>query len=227
MLSSIFTFSDTVMLVGGGPLGREAFNRARSIAGPIVCADSGADQLAHVAPEASPDAVIGDLDSLKDREAWRKRLGGALRQVSEQDSTDFEKCLRAVDAPAFVGVGFLGGRVDHQLASLHAIVADPRPIVLLGEEDAIISAGLGLTLNMSVGDRVSIFPLSPSNAIGGSGLRWPIDGLVLAAGSSIGVSNAAVEESVTMRFDRPGAVVILQADRAGVALDAARRREAT
>ena len=38
---------------------------------------------------------------------------GVLRPITEQDSTDFEKCLRRISAPEILGFGFLGARVDH------------------------------------------------------------------------------------------------------------------
>ena len=157
--------------------------------------------------DLTPEAVIGDLDSLADIAIWRERLGPALVRVEEQESTDLEKCLRLVRAPFFLGVGFVAGRVDHLLAALHALIAEPRPIALIGETDILFSAGETLSLELAPGDRVSFFPLRPVRATGGAGLTWPIEGLELEAGSQIGVSNRAAAAQVEARFDRPGVVV--------------------
>ena len=45
-----------------------------------------------------------------------------LHPIPEQDSTDFDKCLRHIAAPLVLGVGFLGGRVDHELAAFSTLV---------------------------------------------------------------------------------------------------------
>lgn len=202
-------FDEPVTLLGGGPARAEDLAAALAAAPRLVCADGGANRLVHEAPEA----VIGDLDSLADPEGWRRRLGPRLIEVAEQDSTDLEKCLRHVDAPFFVGAGFSAGRVDHLLAALHALVADPRPIVLIGEEDALFSAGVATSVEVEPGDRVSFFPLRPVTATASAGLAWPVEGLAMAAGEAgagkIGTSNRAVGGLVEARFDRPGVVVAL------------------
>ena len=202
-------FDEGVTLVGGAPFSRSDLDMALSLAPRIVCADGGADQL----PSRTPDAVIGDLDSLSAPDVWRKRLGHRLIRVEEQDSTDLEKCLRRVEAPFFIAVGFVAGRVDHLLAALHAIICDQRPVFLVGEEDIQISAGFGFRIEARPGDRISFFPLRAVKSFGGTGLRWPLEGLDLEAGGKIATSNQATGGSVSVSFDRPGVIVSLPRDR--------------
>ena len=77
-------------------------------------------------------AVIGDLDSLRDIAAL-ERAGVPVHRLEEQETTDLEKCLYSVEAPLFVGLGFLGGRIDHHLAAMNALVKFARvPVVLVG-----------------------------------------------------------------------------------------------
>lgn len=197
-------FSGGVTLLGGSSR-RAGLEAALARAPALVCADGGANA---APPGVEPEAVIGDLDSLKDAPAWRRRLGPRLVHVAEQDTTDLEKCLLRVEAEFLLCVGFLGGRVDHELAALHALVSDSRPIILIGEEDVIFSAGAGLSLMLEAGDRVSIFPMRPVFAGPSTGLRWPLDGLRLETMGRIGTSNEA-EGPVSLTFDRPGAAVIL------------------
>ncbi|MFV0474583.1 MAG: thiamine diphosphokinase [Pikeienuella sp.] len=206
-------FPEGATILGASP-SRHGLAEALRRAPALVCADGGANAL----PEgAAPEAIIGDLDSLADAEGWRARLGARLVHVAEQESTDLEKCLRHVDAPFLIGVGFLGGRLDHELAALHAMIAEPRPLLLIGEEDVALSAGTALSLDPPAGDRLSIYPLRPVRALAGSGLRWPIDGLEMEAAGRIGTSNQTTGP-VSMRFDRPGAVVILPRARLDAAL---------
>ena len=62
-----------------------------------------------------PKQVIGDLDSLSP--SLRSELDPSrVIHVAEQDTTDFEKLLIRVDAPFMLAIGFMGGRIDHQMA---------------------------------------------------------------------------------------------------------------
>ncbi|QIE54314.1 thiamine diphosphokinase [Pikeienuella piscinae] len=208
-----------VTLLGAAP-DADGLAEALAAAPALVCADGGANNLTTV-----PTAIIGDLDSLEDAAAWRDRLGAHLIHVEEQDSTDLEKCLRHVEAAFFICVGFHGGRLDHELAALHALVADPRPIVMIGAEDVVLSAGRGLELDLQPDDRFSVFPLRRVVAGRSRGLRWPLDGLVLEAGEKIGTSNMATGR-VMLRFDRPGALLLLPRIRLDVALGGLLKRAA-
>ena len=81
----------------------------------VVAADSGADWL--MAVGRTPDALIGDLDSVSSQ--TRVAIpADHVHHIAEQDSTDFDKAIRAVAAPMIVGIGFLGGQVDHLLAAM-------------------------------------------------------------------------------------------------------------
>ncbi len=218
MTEKILTSDQGVTLLGGGPATPRMISDAISLAPNLVAADGGANHL--VWRELIPSAIIGDLDSLKDRDHWRAQLGDNLVHVAEQESTDFEKCLARIDAPFFVCVGFLGGRQDHGLAVLHTLISDPRPIVLIGDSDVAFAAHRGVSLALEVGERISIFPMRNVRATGGAGLKYPIDGLSMEAGAQIGVSNEASAPRQSFGFDRPGAIVFLNAGRARDALQA-------
>ena len=212
------TFKQGVTLVGGGPVSSEMLDSALSLAPNLVAADGGANHLARL--QLIPSAIIGDLDSLDAAAEWRRRLGDDLIHVAEQDSTDFEKCLLRINAPFFLCVGFLGGRQDHTLAALHVLIADSRPIVLVGEDDVAIAPHGPTRLTAPVGDRISFFPMRKVRARGGEGLVYPIDGLEMEAGAQIGASNEAAAPVQSFAFDRPGAIVFLDADRLRDALQA-------
>lgn len=193
-------------LLGGGSVTSGELAIARKIAPILVALDGGAEiALQH---GITPEAVIGDFDSLSDAAA--ALLGPAsLHQIDEQDTTDFEKALARVAAPLMLGVGLTGLRRDHELAAYHALLrfADKR-CILLARSDVIALCPPHLTLDLPADTRVSLFPLTPVIAHG-SGLRWPLDALVLAPGRRIGTSNAASGGAVEIRVDAPGLLVIL------------------
>lgn len=110
---------EPITLIGGGEIATGALEEALALAPGLVAADGGA--AAALAAGYRPQAVIGDFDSLS--EDVRAQLPpDSLHPVAEQDSTDFDKALRSIAAPAVLAVGFLGARVDHQLAAFSTLV---------------------------------------------------------------------------------------------------------
>jgi thiamine pyrophosphokinase len=203
-------FTRPVTLVGGGALGLDLVEQARALAPELVAADSGADRLADW--RLVPAAVIGDMDSIAEPERWQEGPTRFLH-LAEQDTTDFEKCLYATEAPFYLGVGFTGERVDHLLAVLHAMLARPeKTVVLLGEAEAmaLVPPGRVLGLGLEPGARVSLFPLTPVTGTHSRGLRWTIDGLSMAAGRRVGTSNVATGRRVELAFDGGGALLMLE-----------------
>ena len=204
MKTRIVQSDGAVTLVGGGVLGADDLAEALALAPHLVAADGGAQ--AALDRGYAPRAVIGDLDSLSD--AAQAQLGpDAVFPIREQDSTDFDKALRSITAPVVLGVGFLGGRLDHQLAAFNTLVTqvDP-PCILIGEEEIILHVPSHITLELKAGDVVSLFPMT--RVTGRSqGLEWPIDDLVLAPDGRVGTSNRATGP-VSLQMDGPGMLLI-------------------
>jgi len=203
-------FPTPVTLVGGGDFDQAMIEAARRHAPALVAADGGADRLE--ALRLRPEAVIGDMDSVADPERWRAGPGHFVR-IAEQDSTDFEKCLYATEAPFYLAVGFTGRRIDHMLAVLHVMLRYPgKRVVLLGEHEVSAFAPPGAVMRLTVtpGARVSVFPLMPVRALHSRGLVWPVDGMEMAAGTRVGTSNEASQPLVELQFEGPGALVMLE-----------------
>lgn len=209
-----------VTLIAGGPCTRRDLMLALRRAPCLVAADGGADRA--LALGAMPHAVIGDFDSVSKQA--QQRLAGRLFPITEQETTDFDKALRSVQAPFVLGVGVAGGRIDHELAVLnglvrHAAEGGAMPCLLIGAQDVIFAAPLALHLELRAGDRLSLFPLAPVQGES-QGLRWPIDGLMLAPDGRVGTSNAVETGPVDLRFETPGMLVILPRNRLDAALAA-------
>lgn len=201
----LLTAQCPVTLLGGGVVGADDLALALARAPVLVAADGGAGVA--LAAGHVPDAVIGDMDSLAP--ADRARLTGRLFQIDEQDSTDFDKALRSVEAPLVLAVGFAGARIDHELAAYHTLVTRPdRACVILGGSDIVFHVTGEMGLDLPVGTRLSLFPMGEVRGRA-TGLRWPIDDLVFHPASRIGTSNATVTPRVTLRFDSAGMLAIV------------------
>jgi len=208
-------FETGATLVGAGPFDRAMIELAHSLAPALIAADSAADRLSEM--RFNPRAVIGDMDSISEPDRWRTGPAKFVH-LAEQDTTDFEKCLYATEAPFYIAVGFVGGRVDHTLANVETMLRYPdKNIVLLGEHDvsALVPPDQTLRLKVKPGLRVSIFPLLPVIATRSRGLAWPIDGLAMAPGRQIGTSNEATQPKIEVAFDGPGALVMLEREALG------------
>lgn len=173
-------------LLGGAPTHFRHVNQSLTKAPILVCADGGAD--AALAAGVTPAAVIGDLDSIDAR--TRAALDpDTVHHIPEQDSTDLEKCLAAIEAPAILAHGFMGGHLDHQLAACTALVRHPdQRCILIGEHDLCFLAPERLALDLPGGTRLSLYPMG---AVAGrsEGLKYPIDGLAMSPSTLIGTSN--------------------------------------
>ena len=197
-----------VTLVGGGPVAPAELAAALALAPEAVAADGGGD---HALPAGHAfRAVIGDMDSLRGAERLRG-AGVPIHAVDEQESTDLEKCLYSVAAPLFVGLGFLGGRIDHHLAAMNALAKNPEQrVVLIGGEDLCFLCPRVFAIDLAAGARVSLFPMAPVRGLEWEGLRWPLRGSFRPDGR-IGTSNIALGGRVRMAFDAPRMLAILPA----------------
>jgi len=204
MNTGIVSNSEPVTLVGGGEASLADLAEALALAPLCVAADGGA----RLALEAGVDvaAVIGDFDSVG---AQLSQIPASRHiKITEQDSIDFDKALRHITAPVVVAVGFTGGRLDHQLAALHVLMAYPdRPCVLMGETEVTFVCPPQVTLPLQAGDVVSLFPMAGVHGTS-RGLKWEIDGLLFDPMVKIGTSNAATGP-VAMTMTAPAMLVVL------------------
>ena len=194
-MTAIVHSRETVTLVGAGLTTKNSIRRCLALAPRLFAADGGARHCLDAG--LKPEAVLGDLDSFSNTSDLP---ADTIHRISEQDSTDFDKALRSIDAPLILGAGFTGLRVDHYLACLNGLVRRPdRRCILLGDTDIAFLLPPHFEMSLTAGTRVSLFPLGLVEGTS-DGLKWPISGLSLSPDGQIGTSNQAegdIEISVT------------------------------
>lgn len=205
MMAIIVQARTFLTLLGGAPTAASDVQKALALAPVLVAADGGADTA--LAAGHMPDAVIGDMDSISQHA--RSRIDdGRLHHIPEQDSTDFAKCLQRVRAPLILALGFLGGRLDHQLAACTTLVNFPEQTVLLvGEEDVCFLSPSDFAIDLPAGTRFSLFPMGPVSGRS-TGLKYAIDGLTLSPATRVGTSNE-VTGPVRLQFDSREMLVLV------------------
>ncbi len=192
-------------LLGGGFVDLNVLKQCLEVFPDLIAADGGAN----IAQKANviPTQVIGDLDSL-DAQVRAAIPPENLKFVDDQDSTDFEKCLQIVKADTIFAFGFLGGRLDHELAALNALVKYPEQrCILIGGEDICFLAPRDFHITLPDHTRFSLFPMGEAEGRS-TGLAYPIDGLKMSPATRIGTSNE-VTGPVHLTFAQRNMLVIL------------------
>ena len=203
-----FNYNETVILVGGSKVSLKLLKPISHLH-PIFAADSGANIL--VSEKIDFKAVIGDMDSIDERILKNPDIESI--PISDQNSTDLEKCFSQVSAEVFIGFGFLDLRLDHTLASLTAICKNnsANAIILVGELDTVIWVKGEWSCNMPVGTRLSIWPLSNQIFLDSSGLKYSLKNLKMNPISLIGTSNETIKDnfSIIPNCDHPSKYVTI------------------
>ncbi|MEM6308218.1 MAG: thiamine diphosphokinase, partial [Pseudomonadota bacterium] len=183
MSRHIFRKSAPILLVGAGEISLHTVTKAFHLSKMIVAVDGGLTKLRETGLQA--DVVIGDFDSVDD-------TGDVPRlHRPDQNATDFQKALAAVDAPVIIGAGFLGGRLDHQFAAMTALMGDPRPIILLNDTDLCFLVPRHFQCPVPDGSPVAFYPLRPCR-VQTSGVKYPVTDAAMAPDGLISTSNTMV-----------------------------------
>lgn len=207
MLKSLIVDTNgPITLLGGSRVEAGVVDLALGYAPNLVVADGGAR--AALALGLIPQAVIGDFDSV-DADTIAQIPNQRLFRISEQDSTDFDKCLRHITAPYILAHGFTGRRLDHELAVYNALARHPNQrCIVLGEVDLCFLVTRDIRLTLPIGTRVSLFPLAPCR-VTATGLRWSFQGLAMAPDGKVGTSNESSADVVEVQVSEPKLLMIL------------------
>lgn len=180
-------FDGPMAIVGGGAVDAALLRELDSRGVALVGADGGGDAIGDAG--LVPAAIIGDLDSLRDRAAWEKRT--QVIHIPEQITTDFQKALYSTQAPVTLALGMTGKRLDHTLAALSAVLqyAPTRRLLLVDEVDVAVAVVGAISFEAAPRERVSIHPMLPIRFVRSQGLLYRMDALSMEPGGLIGTSN--------------------------------------
>jgi thiamine pyrophosphokinase len=176
----------------------------------VVCCDSAYTRFSIFNFQFSiPFVVIGDGDSLS--EADKRALGDRWIQVDEQDYNDLHKAMAwaanryPLSTTHYTLLGATGRREDHTLGNISYLVT-------FGEE----YPGIDLEMLTDHGrftafrgcrrfdtfprQQVSVFSMDPGQPVSGSGLKWPLDGMLIRRWWQATL-NEALADSVELRSE--------------------------
>lgn len=169
------------------------------------------DGAAHYAMEKgiTPHIICGDFDSLHLEQVQSAFPMAEFLATPNQDRADLEKALHIAQARGAETVtitGAAGGRVDHLLANFAlllryhlefslSIVDDFSEVRALSGRKECLSE---VVIQAVPGDTISLISPGGDARVSLLGVQWVLEDYLLPTGT-MGVSNVAVEEQVTVR----------------------------
>ncbi len=167
----------------------------------IVAADGGVRHA--FACGLEPDAVVGDLDSVEEDPALRRRIPlERLHRVARLDTTDLEKAvLFAIErgCTEIDIVGAAGGRSDHALGNL-SVLTRHRASASLRMHDELFDirpVDGSISVEGPPGTVVSLMAIGVCTGVTTRGLRWPLQDFTLPFGPR-GIHNEIAESPATV-----------------------------
>lgn len=177
----------------------------------VICADGGYDTALRLG--LVPDIVIGDMDSVIDRDIKAEQIVYPARK----DYTDSELVMEYARDSGYTDVvliGFTGTRLDHTLTNisllleypeLNAVIIDDNNEIRLLRSDNIIKG--------KKGDIVSVVPFG-ENLLGveTEGLEYPLNKENLYFGKGRGVSNVMTGNQCRVKIEAGAGLLIKSRD---------------
>lgn len=182
----------------------------------LICADGALARLREL--ELVPDLVVGDMDSASASLVDQAAAQGVeiLRVPAEKDFTDTEMALREAVGRGYAQVlvlGAWGGRIDHSLGNLLLfppfIDAGTNVTLSDGSTDAYYVKE-ELQLDGCLGRIVSLLPLTPVvKGVTIDGFQYPLQGATLRWGKTLGVSNIAISDKISIHLSEGMLLAVL------------------
>ncbi len=163
-------------------------------------------------PLGKLDFISGDFDSHSgsDDEIYNEKF----ISTPDQDKTDFEKSLELLIEQNIDSVdvyGGSGGEMDHFLGNLHVALKFKTQLVIkfYDQFSTYFFSPKNFSLNNVKGKMISLFPFPSVENISTSGLNWNLQNDFLEVGKKIGTRNFAIEDEVTINFEKGELIVFV------------------
>ncbi|KAI8062377.1 thiamine pyrophosphokinase [Gongronella butleri] len=168
-----------------------------------------------------PHEIAGDMDSIRDDvRTYYESKGVKISEVSEQDSTDFMKCVLLLDDKEFskthpkldiVAMPALGGRFDHTIANVNYlyVMKDQidRRVILVSDQNLTILLDKGThhihCLTDAEGPHCGIMPIGMPATLTTKGLKWNLENHLCQFGGMVSTCNVLDSDLIQVETDNP------------------------
>jgi thiamine pyrophosphokinase len=178
----------------------------------LICADGGANPALKM--NLTPDAIIGDLDSISPEALKNFRSKSKIIQLKRQNDTDVEKCLKYAIKKNFNEVllaGVTGNRLDHTICNLGIVLKFLNQIkISLVAEDSFLKPYKGnVELKTYLEETISIYGFDKKTKITSKGLKYELNNVSLPFGRKESTSNVAKKNTVRLNINN-GVVFVIR-----------------
>lgn len=170
----------------------------------------------------SPDVLVGDFDTVRPELVLKYKSNNNITIVElnpEKDETDTESAIDYIIQRGYnkvVLLGALGGRFDHTLSNLHMLYRLLQHNIkgnLVDEHNCIYLIDRPHTIEKKklYGTYISLLPFtSEVNNLSLHGFKYPLNHACLNVGTSLGISNEAVDSECSITFCE-GVLIVIEA----------------
>jgi thiamine pyrophosphokinase len=179
----------------------------------IVCCDGSAENLINAG--FIPEAIVGDMDSLK--KGIAKRFSDRIYRDKSQETNDLTKAVKWCVKRGFkeiIILGATGKREDHTIGniSLLAEYVKDANVVMVSDTGIIRPFRESCYVTSYPGQQVSIFSIDPANEITSKGLKFPLKKRKIE-NWWVATLNEAVGKSFSLEFNGGPVIVYLEFQR--------------
>ncbi|MCL2492114.1 MAG: thiamine diphosphokinase [Coriobacteriia bacterium] len=180
----------------------------------VVAVDEGIDRSMEL--ELVPDIAVGDFDSVSAAGlSWIEEYGDTIKVFQaerEKDFSDLDLALRICRDKGIARAmlfGFIGGKLDHQLAVLGvcARYAPDFAITLNDADETIVLITSGLSTEIEAGREFSVMALESVASVSIMNAFYPLDHHSLKPLSDLGLSNIALKDCVVTVHEGVAAII--------------------
>lgn len=176
----------------------------------IICCDGSAKNL--VLGGYTPDAIVGDMDSLDSSLAHR--FADRIFTDDNQDKNDLTKAVTWCAAKGYrdiVILGATGKREDHTLGNIsllaeYAVIVNVIMVTDTGIFRPLLKSSV---IPSNPGQQVSIFSINPSTEVTSHGLKYPLKGVKIT-NWWFATLNEAPGNSFSLEFNNARLIVYLK-----------------
>ena len=191
---------DALIILDGKLPTKETILKLKS--GEILAADGAAIQLLKMGIE--PDAVVGDLDSLKNQGYDKKIAKDKIVYLPDQNSNDFEKVINYAIEQKFNNlliIGIHGGELEHTLNNWSVFIkySQKLNLYIFDENRFGIAVFDSIKLQVDKNEIISLIP-QPEVKLTTNGLRWELNKQVLKLGTKEGARNQAIKDIIKIQI---------------------------
>jgi thiamine pyrophosphokinase len=176
----------------------------------IICCDGSAEAL--VIEGFTPDAIVGDMDSISEELA--SRFADRIYIDSGQDTNDLTKAVEWCSAKGYrdiVIVGATGKREDHTIGniSLLAEYSDYMNVIMVTDTGLFIPLLKSSTIASYPGQQISFFSIDPSTEVSSHGLRFALNKTRIG-NWWVATLNEALGDCFSLEFENGRLIVYLK-----------------